>query len=175
MKSHASSTRIPKLPQSNRSAKSKDQVFDRDPMDESAFKQIIRGMSLKITDQRMLILKSLHSGRAHVTVQEVFEKVAAKDSSVGFATVYRFLRKLKESGFVTEVRMGGQPARYELAPTHHHDHITCIRCGKICEFENSAIENMQEAIAKQFGFRLTSHVLELYGECTDCQRKNPVR
>jgi Fur family ferric uptake transcriptional regulator len=66
--------------------------------------------------------------------------------------------------------MGGLPARYELTPKSHHDHLTCINCGKICEFENSAIEQLQEKVAKQFGFQLTSHVLELYGVCADCQK-----
>ncbi len=138
--------------------------------DDSAFKQMIRALNLKITEPRMNILKALHAGRSHVTAQELFEKVAENDPSIGFATVYRFLRTLADQGFVTELRMGGLAARYELTPKSHHDHLTCIRCSKICEFENDTIEKLQEAVAKQFGFKLTSHVMELYGVCTDCQR-----
>jgi len=137
--------------------------------DEASLKQIIRSMKLKVTTQRILILESLHQGRAHVTAQEVFELVHIKDSAIGFATVYRFLRDLAEAGILTELRMGGASARYELAPQHHHDHLTCVSCGKICEFENHEIEELQERVAAQFGFRLTSHVLELYGRCRDCQ------
>ncbi|MBC7465293.1 MAG: transcriptional repressor [Bdellovibrio sp.] len=138
------------------------------------FKKMIRSMGLKITDQRMLILRCMHdadvmSGERHVTAQELFEKVAAVDSGVGFATVYRFLRNLAEKSFVTEVRMGGQPSRYELTSQEHHDHLTCTKCGKICEFENEKIEKLQAQVAEHFGFVLTSHILELYGVCPSCQ------
>lgn len=138
--------------------------------DDKTLKQMIRTMNLRVTDQRLLILKVLHDGLSHVTAQELYEKVVEKDSEIGFATVYRFLRTLTEHNFVTELRMGGAPARYEITPHRHHDHLTCTHCGKICEFENHEIENLQERVALQFGFKLTSHILELYGLCTDCQR-----
>lgn len=160
-------TQIPVLPRSH----GEEKIIKRERLDEKAFKQMIRAMNLKVTDQRLTILEALHAGRAHVSAQEVFESVSERFPEIGFATVYRFLRTLTENGFVTEVRMGGLPARYELTPKSHHDHLTCISCGKICEFENSHIEQLQEKVAKQFGFRLTSHVLELYGECADCQRR----
>jgi Fur family ferric uptake transcriptional regulator len=133
-------------------------------------KQVIRDMHLKVTDQRLLILEVLHRGRNHVTAQEVFENVHKLDASVGFATVYRFLRNLTEFGHLTEIRVGGLPARYELAQQAHHDHLTCTDCGKICEFENAVIEDLQIKTAQQFGFRLTHHVLELYGICADCDQ-----
>jgi Fur family transcriptional regulator, ferric uptake regulator len=148
-----------------------EKIIKRPKFDEAAFKQMIRTMGLKVTDQRLLVFQALHSGRAHVTAQEVYETVHSRDVTVGFATVYRFLRNLTEFGFVTEVRMGGLSARYELTPQRHHDHLTCISCGKICEFENHEIETLQERVAAQFGFKLTSHVLELYGNCRDCQKK----
>ncbi len=144
------------------------------------FKKMIRTMGLKITSQRMLILKCLHdaealSGERHVTAQELFEKVAVLDKSVGFATVYRFLRNLAEKNFVTEVRMGGQSSRYELTTQHHHDHLTCTGCGRICEFENPKIEKLQAQVAEHFGFILTSHILELYGQCPSCQKQAPMK
>ena len=129
-------------------------------------------MSLKVTQQRLAILRSMTQGQAHVTAQEVYEKVTEPHPEIGFATVYRFLRAMAEKGFVTEVRMGGFPARYELTPKDHHDHLTCIKCGKIVEFENPTIEDLQHKIAKNHGFLLTDHVLELYGICFTC-RKTP--
>ncbi len=161
-------TKIPVLPKFRGSG---EKGVNREPLDEKTFKQMIRAMNLKVTEQRMAILQALHCGRAHVTAQEVYELIGAKDPDIGFATVYRFLRTLTEHSFVTEVRMGGLPARYELTPKAHHDHLTCIQCGKICEFENVEIEKLQERVANQFGFALTSHVLELYGVCSDCQRR----
>lgn len=137
-------------------------------------KGIIRSMGLKVTGPRLIILQCLsecqksHDDR-HVTAQALYEKCHRKDKSIGFATVYRFLRDLSDHQYITEVRMGGQPSRYELAPKKHHDHLTCTSCGKIIEFENSKIEKIQEQVAAHFGFKLTGHVLELYGVCPNCQ------
>ena len=126
-------------------------------------------MGLKVTGQRLAILEALSGGQAHVTAQEVFEEVHESHPEIGFATVYRFLRKMAESEMVTEVRMGGLPARYELTPRRHHDHLTCTNCGLIVEFEKPEIEKLQEEVAKNQGFVLTSHVLELYGLCSKCR------
>lgn len=134
-------------------------------------KKIIRDLGLKVTSQRLLILDIVRGGPSHFTAQDIFEAVSSRNPSIGFATVYRFLRTLSEQQFVTEVRMGGMPARYEWAAKRHHDHLTCATCGKIVEFENSEIERLQEKVAREFGFTLTSHLLELYGTCPDCRRK----
>lgn len=143
---------------------------------EDDLKKIIRSMGLKVTDQRLMIINCLHdsesrSGERHVTAQELFEKVAKRDSSIGFATVYRFLRDLANKNFVTEVRMGGGASRYELTTREHHDHLTCTKCGKIQEFENKKIEKLQVQVAEYFGFVLTNHILELYGLCSTCHTK----
>jgi Fur family ferric uptake transcriptional regulator len=145
-------------------------VISQDYNDDE-LKQIIRKLNLKVTNQRLAILRTLHEGRRHVTAQELYEMLSKDHPDIGFATVYRFLRALSDAHFVTEMRMGGSPARYELTPKSHHDHLTCVKCGKICEFENKAIEALQEKVAYQFGFVLTHHVLELYGVCPSCQAK----
>ncbi len=156
----------------------KNTVKKQERYKEEDFKRIIRSMGLKITDQRLLIIGCLHDPDSklsdrfsdkHVTAQELFERVSKKNTKVGFATVYRFLRNLADKNLATEVRMGGQPSRYELATKHHHDHLTCTQCGKICEFENKKIENLQVQVAEYFGFKLTNHILELYGLCPACQ------
>ncbi len=139
--------------------------------DDFEHKKILREMNLKVTTQRLAILQCLQSGHRHVTAQELFERVNTRFPDIGFATVYRFLRSLTESKQATEVRMGGLPARYELTPKRHHDHLTCTKCGAIVEFENKTIENLQHKVAQQFGFQLTDHVLELYGICPTCQGK----
>ncbi len=139
--------------------------------DEAELKKIIRAMNLKVTGQRLAILACLQDGKRHVTAQELYERVNTKNPEIGFATVYRFLRSLTETKHATEVRMGGLPARYELTPKQHHDHLTCTECGSIVEFENKTIESLQERVAKQFGFKLIHHVLELYGTCPGCQSR----
>lgn len=136
-------------------------------------KKIIRDLGLKVTSQRLVILEVVRSGPNHFTAQEIYETVSIKHPEIGFATVYRFLRTLSEHRFVTEIRLGGMPARYEWAAKRHHDHLTCVNCQKIVEFENLEIERLQERVAKEFGFKLTHHVLELYGVCPDCPRVEP--
>jgi Fur family ferric uptake transcriptional regulator len=145
-----------------------EKLIRREPVDHHSFKRLIREMGIKVTQQRIAILEALSGGRAHVTAQEVFEKVNRKYPEIGFATVYRFLRKMAEQNLVTEVRMGGLPARYELTPRRHHDHLTCVRCGLIVEFESPQIEALQEAMARENKFHLTHHILELYGLCQAC-------
>lgn len=156
---------VPFLPRQH----DEDIIMHDNDLGEEELKRIIRALNLKVTEQRLAILKCLHEGRRHVTAQELYEKINKTHPEIGFATVYRFLRTLSDGSFVTEVRMGGMPARYELAPKDHHDHLTCVKCGKICEFENRAIESLQEKVAHQFGFKLTHHILELYGVCPECQ------
>lgn len=135
-------------------------------------KQIVRDLGLKVTEQRILILDTIRNGLRHFTAQDIFEAVSAQSNGMGFATVYRFLRMLSEHKFVTEVRMGGMPARYEWAGKPHHDHLTCVICGKIVEFENNEIERLQNEVATSLGFHLTGHLLELFGECLQCQNQS---
>ncbi len=145
--------------------------FKKDtPTDTQQLKKIIRSIGVKVTDQRMLILQEILNGADHVTAQEVFESVRTKNTDVGFATVYRFLRTLTDHHILSEVRMQGLPARYEWASKEHHDHITCTSCNKINEFESDEIEELQLLIAKKLGYEMTHHILELYGKCGDCQR-----
>lgn len=159
-----------KLTRGNAGRETSEILLKREKLDQESLKRIIRDMGLKVTSQRMAILKSLSRGRAHVTAQEVFELIHKQYPEIGFATVYRFLKNLTVKGYVTEVRMGGLPARYELTPRAHHDHLTCVNCGKIVEFARKEIEDLQLHVARENGFQLTGHVLELYGICPDCQR-----
>lgn len=148
------------------------QIFPRqDDPQEIPGKKIIRDIGLKVTLQRLAILEKVRKGPAHFTAQEIFEDVSTDYPEIGFATVYRFLKKLAEHKYISEFRIGGLPARYEWITKNHHDHLSCVSCGKIVEFENQKIESLQETVAKHYGFKLTSHVLELYGVCPDCQKK----
>lgn len=140
------------------------------PKDPQQLKKIIRGIGVKVTDQRMVILEEILSGADHVTAQEVFENVRVKNPDVGFATVYRFLRTLTDHKILSEVRMQGLPARYEWASKEHHDHITCVTCAKISEFESDEIEQLQILVSKKLGYKMTHHILELFGVCSDCQK-----
>lgn len=127
---------------------------------------------LRSTDQRRLIVETFFQSPNHVSIEELLAQVRAQDPRVGYATVYRTLKLLTECGVAFERKFGDGLTRYELADEEsHHDHLICIECANIIEFEEPRIEELQEAIAKKYGFALRSHKHEMYGVCADCQRK----
>ena len=127
---------------------------------------------LRSTDQRRLIVETFFKSANHVSIEELLAQVRSQDPKIGYATVYRTLKLLTECGVANERRFGDGVARYELADdTSHHDHLICVDCGAIVEFEEPRIETLQEAVAVAHGYDLRSHKHELYGVCGDCQRK----
>jgi Fur family ferric uptake transcriptional regulator len=148
---------------------------DRDRLrtDLNAF-MLRRG--LRSTEQRRLIIDTLFTAREHVTIDRLLEQVRATDPRVGYATVYRTLKLLTESGIAQEHHFGDGHTRYELADSEaHHDHLICMECGSITEFEEPAVEALQERVASRHGFEIRAHKHELYGVCAECQRKRPKR
>ena len=124
---------------------------------------------LKWTRQRKAILDLFLRTRGHLTGEEVYEKVAQQDSSIGFSTVYRTLRLFVDANIASERHFRDGVTRYEVRQAHH-DHLVCQECGKIVEFERDDIEELQEVVARQHGFILSSHRHELYGICPSCQK-----
>lgn len=130
---------------------------------------------LRSTNQRRLILDTFLDGSAHITIEGLLAEVRRKDEGIGYATVYRTLKLLTESGVASEHHFGDGLSRYELADgAHsHHDHLICVTCGEITEFEEPRIEALQEAIAKRYRFEVASHKHELYGRCERCVAAGP--
>ena len=125
---------------------------------------------LKSTRQRSLIVETFFASEGHLSVEELWDKVRSTDARVSVATVYRTMKLLSEGGLAHARNFGDGQTRYEAAVgRHHHDHLICTKCGTIVEFENDRIEAMQEAVARRHGFKVTSHKMELYGLCKNCQ------
>jgi Fur family ferric uptake transcriptional regulator len=111
-------------------------------------------------------------GSEHVTLDGLLERVRALDPRVGYATVYRTMKMLSEGGVAHERKFGDGLTRYELADEGaHHDHLICIECGSIQEFEEPTIEEFQERVAARYGFDVHHHKHELYGRCRACIAK----
>jgi Fur family ferric uptake transcriptional regulator len=129
---------------------------------------------LRSTAQRRLIVDTFFEGAPHMTIEDLLNEVRTRDKGIGYATVYRTLKLLAESGVASERRFGDGLSRYELADEakSHHDHLICVSCGKIIEFEEPRIEALQDEIARRYAFHITSHKHEMYGTCSDCQRKS---
>lgn len=131
---------------------------------------------LRSTKQRDAIVDAFFVQPDHVSIEELLARVREKDAAIGYATVYRTLKLLTESGVAEEHRFGDGLARYELADEEaHHDHLICVECGRIVEFEAPEIERLQDDIAQRFGFQTRSHKHEIYGVCPDCQKKARAR
>lgn len=135
-------------------------------------KKHIQGRQLKLTRQRQIILDVLLAMPGHVTAEELYEASAKKNASIGLATIYRTLHLFCQAGLTQGREFGEGQTRYELVYNHHHhDHLVCLHCGKIIEFENMDIEHLQEQVAKEHFFKIQRHKLELYGACQECQKK----
>jgi Fur family ferric uptake transcriptional regulator len=123
---------------------------------------------LKRTRQRDAILEVFVETVGHISGDELYQRVRERHPQIGFTTVYRTMKIFCEAGLATERTFEDGVTRYEI--THeHHDHLVCVRCGCIVEFECSMIESAQDRIAREYGFRLLRHRHELYGHCPQCQ------
>jgi Fur family transcriptional regulator, ferric uptake regulator len=131
---------------------------------------------LKATRQRDLIVDTFFSSTGHLSVDELLSKVQDRDENIGAATVYRTMKILADSGLASPRHFEDGQTRYEAAiGRHHHDHLICTSCHAIIEFENERIEELQDLVARQHGFLVTRHKLELYGLCKACQARQPKR
>ncbi len=139
-------------------------------VEKSIFLDHIQAAGLRRTGQRDLILEIFLSTEEHLTSEDLHGLVHKMDPTVGLTTVYRTLKLLTEAGLAREVRFGDNKTYYEHHYNHeHHDHMICTDCGKVIEFMSPDIEDLQDQMASNFGFRPTHHSLRMWGVCAECQ------
>ncbi len=136
--------------------------------ESEALSRYLDGMGLKHTKQRDIILVAFLESREHVSAEQLYQQVRKAAPSIGYTTVYRTLKLLVDAGLAQERRFDDGLTRYEIEHAHH-DHLVCLKCGSIIEFESDLIERAQESIAVEYGFKVLRHRHELYGHCTNCQ------
>lgn len=159
---------VKSVTQAVRGHKNPDQVRLRRDLDTYMAKRRLRS-----TEQRRLIIDTLFDAGEHITIDGLLRQVRTVDSRVGYATVYRTMKLLADSGIVQEHKFGDGFTRYELVDEdHHHDHLICLECGSITEFEEPLIEELQQRVATRYGFQVKQHKHELYGVCAECQKPN---
>lgn len=130
------------------------------------YKVYLSERQLKFTNQRKVIISEFFRIGGHISAEELFRLVKKKASGVGLASVYRTINSLVAAGLAVERRFLDRTSVYEVHEDgHHHDHLICMKCRKIFEFENEEIENQQRRVAENLGFDLKDHKLELYGWC----------
>lgn len=118
---------------------------------------------LRITEQRRVIARVLSEADDHPDVEALHERASAVDSGISIATVYRTVRLFEEAGILERHDFGDGRSRYEAAADDHHDHLIDVESGKVIEFVDEELEELQRRIAEKLGYRLVDHRMELYG------------
>lgn len=136
------------------------------------FKHALKDEDLRLTSQRLAVLEDILASDDHRECDDIYLSLKDKGLSVSRATIYRTLDILVGAGFVRKMDIGDGRFRYEnkLAQPHH-DHMICIKCGKILEFVDQEIEARQISLSKQHNFKLVRHIHQLFGFCESCQSK----
>ncbi|MFT3954512.1 MAG: ferric iron uptake transcriptional regulator [Piscinibacter sp.] len=123
---------------------------------------------LKATLPRLRVLELFQrEGQRHLAAEDVYKQLLADGSDIGLATVYRVLMQFVQAGLLSRQYFEGGRALFELNEGRHHDHMVCLRCGKVEEFYDAEIERRQQEVARQRGYELQEHTLALYGLCRD--------
>ena len=130
----------------------------------------LKRAGLKATLPRLRILEILEgSPDRHVSAEDLYRALLAAGESIGLATIYRVLTQFEQAGLVIRHNFDSGSAVFELAASEHHDHLVCVRCGRVVEFVDETIEERQRTIAAQNDFTMTDHSLIIYGMCPDCR------
>jgi len=125
---------------------------------------------IRATSQRALILEVIRDGQGHLDADEIYSRARIKQSHISLSTVYRTLQAFKKLGLVDELHFDDAPHRYELKPASEHQHLMCLGCGKIVEFECPLSAKMKEDIARENDFEVTGVEVRMTGYCSQCRQ-----
>ncbi|MBD8553679.1 transcriptional repressor [Rhizobium sp. CFBP 8762] len=130
---------------------------------EKSLEDLCAERGMRMTEQRRVIARVLESSIDHPDVEELYRRSASVDSKISLSTVYRTVKLFEDAGIIARHDFRDGRSRYETLPDEHHDHLIDLKTGTVIEFHSPEIEALQERIARELGFRLVEHRLELYG------------
>ncbi|MFC3071639.1 Fur family transcriptional regulator [Shinella pollutisoli] len=130
---------------------------------EKTLEELCVERGMRMTEQRRIIARVLESSADHPDVEELYRRSAQVDSRISISTVYRTVKLFEDAGIIERHDFRDGRSRYETVPEEHHDHLIDLKTGTVIEFHSPEIEALQERIAREHGFRLVDHRLELYG------------
>lgn len=134
------------------------------------FNAFLRSRGMRVTSARRAVVEEVFTRPGHSDPEELARRLSRK--GVSRASVYRTLALLERAGLIRRVLYGERHSHYErVLPQQHHDHLVCEICGRVVEFECPQIEQLQAAVAKQHGFQVTAHVMEIRGVCNVCAKR----
>ncbi|MDP3562820.1 MAG: ferric iron uptake transcriptional regulator [Legionellaceae bacterium] len=129
----------------------------------------LKNAGLKITMPRLKVLKILEQANDHhLSAEDVYKTLLDMGEDVSLATVYRVLTQFETAGLISRHNFEGGYSVFELCQSEHHDHLVCVKCGRVEEFLDDVIEQRQRLIAERAQFKMTDHVLNIYGICPNC-------
>ena len=139
---------------------------------KTIFREYLRGNGKLYSKQREQILDIFLKTEHHPTINDLYDLVRKKHPQIGLATVYRTMRVICDAGLARETDFGGGIRRFEHKYKHqHHDHLICLKCGRIIEVMSPEIEKLQESLAKKHRFEAVEHRMEIFGICKACKHK----
>jgi len=131
----------------------------------------LKKAGLKVTLPRLKILQILENAKEHhLSAEDVYRILSNASEDIGLATVYRVLTQFQEAGLVIRHNFEEEHAVFELDYGEHHDHLVCVKCGRVEEFTDDVIEKRLDEVAREAKFNVTDHSLNLYGICAGCQK-----
>ncbi|EDP46889.1 ferric iron uptake transcriptional regulator [Rickettsiella grylli] len=138
--------------------------------------QQLREAGLKVTGPRMKILELLEQTKTrHLSAEDVYKILLESGEDIGLATVYRVLTQFERAGLVKRQNFEDAHSVFELNQGHHHDHLVCIKCGRVDEFVDKIIEQRQKMVTKKANYQMTDHSLIIYGICNQCMKKQKIK
>lgn len=136
--------------------------------------QELKSSGLKVTLPRLKILElfqNREAGQRHLSAEDVYRLLLSEDMDIGLATIYRVLTQFEQAGILVRRNFESGKALYELNEGEPHDHLLCLGCGKVIEFNDAPLYKRQEEIAQEYQFVIQERTMTLYGTCADCQNK----
>lgn len=131
----------------------------------------LKQAGLKVTHPRVKILSILEDSKAkHLSAEDVYKLLIDEGETISIATVYRVLMQFEAAGLIKRHNFESGHSVYELDAGGHHDHLVCVRCGRVDEFLDEIIETHQNNIAEKMGYEITDHSLYIYGVCPTCRK-----
>lgn len=143
--------------------------------EQEQFKTLLKEKGLKVTNQRVAILKVLQERPdKHLSAEEIYDLVREQYPEIGLATVYRTIQLLSELHLIDKLSLDDGYVRYEIgkaeeASAHHHHHLICLNCGAVFSFEDDLLEPLEAKIEEATGFQVSDHEVKLFGYCKNCR------
>ena len=138
---------------------------------EKKITSILRQRGYKLTPQRRVVLNVIASSQGHLTPAQIYDRVHQEYPDIGLVTIYRTLNILTELGLICEVHAGGNCRSYLIRrPPEHHHHLICSDCGRVIDFTDCNLGELEQRLSQETGFEIESHLLEFLGRCQDCQK-----